>query len=198
MNKRKLIRLATVFAAGLVFMALQGLDIFHHEQASPAPVSATTTTVQTVQASSTVETNALVVRDVDGDTIVVKLDGSNDEVKIRLLGVDTPESVDPRKTVQCFGKEASKHTKELLEGKRIRLEEDPQADNVDKYGRLLRNVVMEDGTDFNASLVRDGFAHAYLSFPLDKKRKAQLAALETEAKEAERGLWNPQTCSGKP
>lgn len=182
-------------------MSLQGLDSrlrgddYRDLSASPeATVVMTTSTT----ATSTIETNAFVVRDVDGDTIVVKLDGSTDEVKIRFLGVDTPESVDPRKTVQCFGKEASKHTKELLEGKRIRLEEDPQADAVDKYGRLLRNILLEDGTDYNASLVRDGYAHAYLSFPLDKKRKAQLAALEKEAQAEQRGLWNPDTCSGKP
>ncbi len=162
---------------------------------TPAPVVEVPAPVATT--SSTVQTNAFVMRDVDGDTVVVKLD-TGEEAKIRLLGVDTPESVDPRKPVQCFGKEASKHTKALLEGKRIRLEEDPQADNVDKYGRLLRNILMEDGTDFNASLVRDGYAHAYLSFPLNQKRKVQLANLQKEAQAAERGLWSPTTCAGKP
>ena len=143
----------------------------------------------------TTSTNALAIRAVDGDTLEVLIDGSLNNVKVRLLGVDTPESVDPRKPVQCFGKEASKHTASLVDGKRVRLDADPQADEVDKYGRLLRNVILSDGTDLNAELVEDGYAHAYLSFPLDSRRKAELTRLQIEAKAALRGLWNPETCA---
>lgn len=191
-------RFATILVAGIVIAAWNQLPPRPAApvQNIPAPVAATST-VETANTTSTVVTNALVTRDVDGDTVEVKLD-TGEDAKIRLLGVDTPESVDPRKTVQCFAKEASKHTKELLEGKRVRLEEDPQADNVDKYGRLLRNIILADGTDYNASLVSDGYAHAYLSFPLNKQRKTQLANLQKEAEAAGRGLWNAQTCAGKP
>jgi len=140
-------------------------------------------------------TNAFVMRAVDGDTLEATLDDGT-VAKIRLLGVNTPESVDPRRPVECFGKEASKHMAVLVAGKRVLLAADPQADEVDKYGRLLRNVFLDDGTDVNASLIRDGYAYAYLGFPLNKQRKIELARLQDEAKMAERGLWNPETCSG--
>ncbi|OGL74453.1 hypothetical protein A3E39_01635 [Candidatus Uhrbacteria bacterium RIFCSPHIGHO2_12_FULL_60_25] len=145
-------------------------------------------------ASVAVETNATVTRVKDGDTFVAKLiDGA--EVTVRLLGVDTPETVDPRKTVQCFGKEASNFTKSSLQNKRVRLDADPQADERDKYGRLLRNVTLEDGTDYNAFLVKEGYAHAYLSFPLTPARKVELKNLEDEAKAAKKGLWGG-VCGG--
>ena len=138
--------------------------------------------------STGIATNATVTKVVDGDTIDVRFD-IGDVARVRLLGVNTPETVDPRKPVECFGKEASAFTKSTLEGKLVRLDADPQADERDVYGRLLRNVTLADGTDVNALLVQQGYAYAYLSFPLDPTRKKQLSDLEKEAKEAKRGLW---------
>lgn len=141
------------------------------------------------------QTNALVVRVVDGDTLVVELDSEpSREQKVRLLGVNTPETVDPRRAVECFGQEASSFAKTILAGQRVRLEADPEADEVDKYGRLLRNLYMEDGLDFNATLVVRGFANAYLSFPLNEERKIQLRRLEKQAEQAGAGLWSDQAC----
>lgn len=145
------------------------------------------------QDAPVIVTNALVTRVKDGDTIVARPD-NGEEVTVRLLGVNTPETVDPRKPVECFGKEASKFTKSKLDGQRVRLLADPQADERDKYGRLLRNVILEDGTDYNALLIKDGYAYAYLSFPLDPARKRELKQLETEAREAKRGLWADGAC----
>jgi micrococcal nuclease len=142
-------------------------------------------------------TNALVSHVVDGDTVDVFRDGSPEEERVRLLGVNTPETVDPRRPVECFGKMASAFTKETLEGKRVRLEEDPQADERDKYQRLLRNIILSDGTDFNAMLVARGYAYAYTSFPGSRIRKAELTRLEREAREEGRGLWATSTCAGK-
>lgn len=159
-------------------------------ESSAGMTDATSTTVTT--------TNAFVIRAVDGDTLAVKLDGDDRELKVRLLGVDTPETVDPRKAVQCFGKEASAFTKSLVEGKRVRLDPDPLADEVDKYGRLLRNVILEDGRDVNALLIQEGYAYAYLSFPLNPIRKAELKRLQSEAEAAKRGLWAPEGCNGQP
>ena len=178
--------------AGLV--AAVFLLILSRVSAAPAPKAAEEPVAMPVVFSTT--TNALVIRAVDGDTVEAKLD-SGEEVKVRLLGVNTPESVDPRRPVECFGKEASKHTASLVGGKRVRLEADPQADEVDKYGRLLRNIFLEDGADVNASLVRDGYAYAYLDFPLNKQRKVELARLQDEAEAAKRGLWNPEICNGQ-
>src|SRR5205085_3089746 len=89
---------------------------------------------------------ATVARVVDGDTIVVHLGGRTETV--RLLGIDTPETVDPRKPVQCFGTEASHRTKELLPpGTGVRLERDVEARDI--YGRLLAYVRRDDGTFVN-------------------------------------------------
>jgi micrococcal nuclease len=143
--------------------------------------------------SAVLETNATVTHVVDGDTLDAVFDDGL-EARIRFLGVNTPETVDPRKEVECFGSQASDFSKEMLSGARVLLAPDPQADERDKYGRLLRNVYLEDGTDFNALLVEKGYAYAYLSFPLDKERKAQLKRLENEARDAKRGLWAMDAC----
>jgi micrococcal nuclease len=169
-----------------------------HEEAPQSQTVATATAIPSANAaSSTVkQANASVVKVVDGDTIDAKLDDEGKVYRIRFLGINTPETVDPRRPVQCFGKEASNKMKELLTGKRIRLEADPEADERDKYGRLLRNVYLEDGTDVNAYMVREGYAYAYLSFPLNAKRKKELRKLQEDAKMAGRGLWNPEACEG--
>jgi len=156
----------------------------------PVPELSATTSMPAVTA------NATVVKVVDGDTIDARIDGESKDSRIRFLGINTPEVVDPREPVECFGKEASARMHALADGKRVRLDADPQADEIDKYGRLLRNVILEDGTDLNAKMVGDGYAYAYLSFPLNPKRKSQLKKLEQDAKMAGRGLWSPQACNG--
>lgn len=169
------------------------------EQASSTRVVATPRAegVFVTGEEAVIQTNALITRVVDGDTVEALIDGETSVVKVRFLGVDTPESVDPRRGVQCFGKEASAYTKRLLQGQRVELREDLQADDRDKYGRLLRNIIREDGMDVNATLIAEGYAQAYLSFPLSAKRKAQLRLLQEQAKEEARGLWSPSTCNGE-
>lgn len=123
----------------------------------------------------------LVTRVVDGDTI--ELESGE---RVRYIGVDTPETVDPRKVVQCFGKEASKKNAELVLNQRVRLEKD--ASDKDKYGRLLRYVYVGD-TFMNDYLVREGFAKAS-SYPPDVKFQDQFRSAEQEARQANRGLWS--------
>lgn len=138
-----------------------------------------------------------VVKVDDGDTIDVALDGHVE--RVRLLGIDTPETVDPRKPVQCFGKEASNRTKELLTGKVARLERDAgrgRSGDRDKYHRLLRYVYLPDGTMLNESLVRDGFAHEYTFQGQFYDHQASFKAAEQQAKSAGRGLWSVSTCRG--
>ena len=96
-----------------------------------------------------------VVKVVDGDTIQIEI-GAQVEV-VRLIGVDTPETVDPRKPVEFFGREASEFTRRLALGKVVRLEQDPQGDTRDTYGRLLRYVHLPDGTLLNAEIIRQGY-----------------------------------------
>jgi micrococcal nuclease len=126
-----------------------------------------------------------VVHVVDGDTINVEMGPVKETV--RLLGIDTPETHDPRKPVQCFGQMASNYAANLLNGKHVRLEPDPTNSNRDKYQRLLRYVYLPDGTLVNARLIKDGFAFAYVVFPLVKLD--EFRALETEARNNNRGLW---------
>lgn len=136
-----------------------------------------------------------VTRVVDGDTIVVNLGGK--EEKIRLIGVDTPETVDPRKPVQCFGKEASNKAKEMLEGKIVRLEEDSTQGNRDKYGRLLRYIFLEDGTNYNKFIIEQGYAHEYTYHSNPYKYQQEFIEAERRAREDQKGLWAPITCNGQ-
>lgn len=125
-----------------------------------------------------------VSRVVDGDTIEL-----SSGQKVRYIGVDTPEVVDPRKPVQCFGVEASNKNKELVLGKTVRLEKD--ISETDKYGRLLRYIWVGE-TLVNDYLVRQGYAHAS-SYPPDVKYQEQLTQAEAEARISNRGLWS--SCS---
>jgi micrococcal nuclease len=122
----------------------------------------------------------LCVRVVDGDTL--ELDGGE---RVRLIGVDTPETVDPRRPVEYFGKEASAFTRRMAEGKTVRLEYDQ--DTRDRYGRTLAYVYLPDGILLNAEIIRQGYGHAYTRFPF--RYQEEFLALEREAREQGRGLW---------
>lgn len=135
-----------------------------------------------------------VVQVVDGDTIKVDILGEIET--IRLIGIDTPETVDPRKIVQCFGQEASEKAKEMLTDKRVRLEADITQSDRDNYGRLLRYVFLEDNTFFNKVMIRDGYAHEYTYNSNPYQYQADFLALENEARINERGLWSPEACNG--
>jgi len=128
---------------------------------------------------------------VDGDTIHVGRGWRR--TTVRLIGVDTPETVHPEKPVQFFGPEASEFTKRSLEGKWVRLRFEP-LDRVDRYGRLLAYVFMEDGTFFNRELVRKGYARAYTRFDFRYKRDFLLA--QEEARQARKGLWVGERAKG--
>jgi micrococcal nuclease len=128
---------------------------------------------------------------VDGDTIVVRVHGTDE--KVRLLGIDTPETKDPRKPVQCFGKEASAHTAELLPvGTEVRLVRD--VEERDRYDRLLAYVYRAtDGLFVNLELARGGFADL-LTYPPNVAHTADFQGAVAEARREQRGLW--QACGG--
>ena len=123
---------------------------------------------------------------IDGDTLTVLVNGK--EESVRLLGVDTPETKDPRRGAQCFGREAAKYTKLALMGRAVRLESDPVETDRDKYNRLLRYVYLEDGLLFNELLVQEGYAFAYERYPTT--RMERLKKLEEYAKANHKGLWS--------
>src|SRR5215210_1685857 len=111
------------------------------------------------QAQST-PISSKVLRVVDGDTVDVQFqDGSTE--RLRLIGIDTPEVVDPRKPVQCFGREASAHAHELLDGQAVAIELDASQGQRDIFGRLLAYVWLPDGRNFGEVMIADGVAHEY-------------------------------------
>lgn len=136
-----------------------------------------------------------IVKVVDGDTITVSIDGKN--IGVRLIGLNTPETLDPRKPVQCFGKEASDQAKKMLSGQTVRLEADSTQDSKDKYDRLLRYVFLADGTLFNKWMIENGFGfeYTYDSNPYQYQTDFKLA--EKSARENQRGLWASSACSGE-
>jgi micrococcal nuclease len=125
-----------------------------------------------------------VVRIVDGDTVVVSLNGK--PTRVRLIGVDTPETVHPKKAVEFYGKEASRFTTNLLKGESVYLDYDQQ--KTDKYGRTLAYLYRApDGLFVNLEIIRQGYGHAYTMFPF--KYMEVFRAYEQRAREAGRGLW---------
>jgi len=132
---------------------------------------------------------ATVVRIVDGDTIKVRIEspphGVGSEETVRLIGVDTPETVDPRKPVERFGREAAEYVLERLLGQSVLLAFDGNLRDV--YGRLLAYVYMDGGGCFNLELVAEGYGFAYVKYPfffMDEFRRA-----ERSARSAGKGLW---------
>ncbi len=132
-----------------------------------------------------------VIKVVDGDTIKVLI--NNKEDTVRLIGIDTPETVDPRKPVQCFGKEASDKAKEVLTGKTISLESDPTQGNRDKYQRLLRYVFLND-LNFNKFMISSGYAHEYTYKSNPYKYQLEFIQAEKDARQNKKGLWADGVC----
>lgn len=127
-----------------------------------------------------------VSRVIDGDTIEI-VDGDITE-KVRLLGIDTPETSHPTKGVECFGKEATEYLSLLIEDQSVYLVADSTQSNVDRYDRLVRYVVLEDGTFVNYEMIAGGFAFEYTyNLPYLYTDDFQLA--EQIASENEIGLW---------
>ena len=147
---------------------------------------------------------ATVTHVVDGDTIDVEITGRSDgpgagataigsEYRVRLIGIDTPETVKPDTPVQCFGREASAAAHALLDGADVRLVKD--VEETDQYDRLLRYVYIGDEMA-NARLVVNGYAYAY-TFPPDVRHADLFVQLQRDAREHSRGLWSPDSCGGR-
>jgi micrococcal nuclease len=133
-----------------------------------------------------------VIKVIDGDTINVSINGKSET--IRLIGIDSPETVDPRKPVQCFGIEASNKAKEVLTGKNVSLEADSTQGERDKYNRLLRYIFLEDGTNFNKLMISEGYAHEYTYQSNPYKYQEDFINAEKSAEENKRGLWADGAC----
>lgn len=128
---------------------------------------------------------------VDGDTVDVNINGETE--RIRLIGLNTPETVDPRRPVECFGKEASDKAKSILTGQKVKIETDPTQGMRDKYGRLLAYIFLPDGTLFNKMMIEEGYGHEY-TYNLPYKYQAEFKAAQTRARENKTGLWADGVC----
>ncbi|MBU0732471.1 thermonuclease family protein [Patescibacteria group bacterium] len=132
-----------------------------------------------------------VVEVIDGDTIKADIDGTIESV--RFLGIDTPEVQNPYRDEECFGKEASQRTKDLLEGKDVVLEPDAGAGDRDKYNRLLRYVYVDD-VFVNELLIKEGYAYAYTDE--NYKLYDDFIDYEQQAYLDKVGLWADDACDG--
>ena len=180
--------MASLFAFGILLVGIsigtlvssRSIKKINQElTSSPSPSA----TVSGEIASGQIE-RTMVKRVIDGDTIEL-----SDGRKVRYIGIDTPETVDPRRPVGCFGKEASEKNRELVLNKPVELEKD--ISETDKYQRLLRYVYVElEGkeTMVNQYLVETGFATSD-TFPPDVKYQEKFRQAETEARNKNLGLW---------
>jgi micrococcal nuclease len=144
-------------------------------------------------ATTSVQGLAPVVRVVDGDTVVVDIAGHYETV--RLIGIDSPEVVDPLKPVECFGKEASAEAKHVLQGEEVNVVMDPSQGERDKYGRLLAYLFLPDGENVNLHMIQAGFAYEY-TYDQPYLYQEQFKAAQKEAQKERVGLWASSTCNG--
>lgn len=121
----------------------------------------------------------------DGDTITVRI-GSVKE-KVRLIGIDTPELGDARHWWRDLAFEARDYARKRVKGRTVTLTRDPAVDDRDKYGRLLRYVILDDGTNFNEEMIRRGYAAAYTRFRFSLA--SRFKATEKEARRERLGRW---------
>ena len=136
-----------------------------------------------------------VTKFIDGDTIQVEMQGKKETV--RLIGLDTPETKDPRKPVQCFGQAAANFTENIIGENLVRLEADSTNSDRDRYQRLLRYVYLKDETLVNKQIISEGYGFALVSFPF--LRMEEFKAAQTTARQQNKGLWgscNVETRAG--
>lgn len=171
MTKRQKKRLIQAIIALIIFLA-GGVSAKLQDKPSSVPVALQAGFYRVVEFD-------------DGDTIVVDMNGVRE--KVRFIGVDTPETKDPRKPIQCFGRAAAGFTKNLIGNNPVRLESDPTNTNRDRYSRLLRYVYLPDGRLVNLEIIKQGYGFAYVSFPVQKLE--EFKAAQAEARTHNRGLW---------
>lgn len=171
--KRAMQRLTAAMA--ILLMAMTGMPVI---AATAAPVT----------------TTAEVLRVVDGDTIDIR-DDVRGRLRVRVLGIDTPETKKPGYTMACWGPEATAFAHSNMVGQRVALVTDPTQDRTDRYGRTLAYLVKADGWNYSVEAARAGTAHAYIYNSSPVQLHGEIAAAEQEARAAGRGLWGPP-CNG--
>ncbi len=158
-----------------------------------APTATVADAVATDSPSADERMEAFVSPVTDGDTVRLNYEGTVQS--IRMIGVDTPETRDPRKPVQCYGAEASRFTKEILLKQNVTISFDETQGIRDKYDRLLVYIWLPDGRLFNQLLISEGYAFEY-TYNTPYIYQAEFVAAENDARTAQRGLWAPTSCNG--
>jgi micrococcal nuclease len=148
----------------------------------------------TTAAADVVVPTATVLKVVDGDTIDIR-DDVRGRLRVRVLGIDTPETKKPGYTIGCWGPEATDFAKSTLLGQRVAFQPDPTQDTTDRYGRTLAYLVRADGWDYSVEAARAGTAKSYVYGGVPVSRYDLIEAAQNEARDAPRGLWGPP-CSG--
>lgn len=183
-------------AAVTAVLVLSGCSLGPSNRVLPADPPATGPAATAAAGPAPIEVGAgrsgTVTRVVDGDTVEVTADGGG-EVTVRVLGIDTPETKDPRRPVQCWGPQASQFATDTLLDRPVRLVGDPTQGSRDRYGRLLAYLYLPDGSNFSVLAAAAGAARAYVYDVPDTAHPAITAAAD-EARTARRGLWG--ACGG--
>lgn len=183
LTPRRLLGLVVVLVAGAVLVAFPRL--LGDGSGGGAPGGAGAVPVPTSVPAAAAE--AVVERVVDGDTVIVTVAGERE--RIRLIGVDTPETVKPDAPVDCFGPEASAFTTATLpEGATVWLEDDASQGDADRYDRLLRYVWSPDGTMLNERLVAEGYGRED-TYDDAYRYRDRFVAAEASAEASRVGLW---------
>lgn len=202
-NGRNIVLALLVALLFLVYSSLQTADSTLSKILTPKPTLVPTVAEsvqdQTVQQEADQKVEgakverqiAHVVKVIDGDTITVSINGTTDT--IRIIGLNTPETVDPRKGVECFGREASAFAKQTLSGKTVYLEPDASQSERDKYGRLLRFVFLEDNSDYGKVAIQEGFGYEY-TYDLPYRYQTEYKRAQQQAQTYKRGLWEDNIC----
>lgn len=174
-----------------VLLVLGGEKVLKVDVTEVSSSSASHISQEKVRESLIQNTSVSVLRIIDGDTIEVNSNGVLE--KIRLIGVNTPETVDPRKKVECFGKEASRFVTDILVGTSVSLEADASQGERDRYGRLLRYVYLSDGSLLNKTIIAEGYGYEY-TYNVPYRYMNEFKDAERTAQKLEKGLWAKGVC----
>jgi len=132
-----------------------------------------------------------VIRVIDGDTFEIYIDRKLE--KVRMIGINNPESVDPKREIECYGMEASDKLKKLIQGKIVRIEQDNTQDDKDKFGRMLRYVFI-DNENINKKMIKEGFAFEY-TYKKPYKYQKEFQKEEMFSRENKVGMWSQENCN---
>ncbi|MCA9379709.1 thermonuclease family protein [Candidatus Dojkabacteria bacterium] len=124
---------------------------------------------------------------VDGDTI--KVSDAEGFYTVRLIGIDTPETKDPRKEIECFGEEATLYLTKLIGNQKLILKSDSTQDDIDRYGRYLRYAFLKDGTNINKKMIEDGYAYEY-TYSKPYYYQNEFINAQDSAQNGQLGLWS--------